>query len=469
MGNGLTIAELETTLDGFFAACADYKKRTMTLKDGKTAFLCDFKDLTDRRYIAERIVLPLLTADRVDDLERVVQTTAVKAETDLAKLREGLLFGSTLVALEGEGVFQIVLCATDEDGGRDIQEPNSDVTLRGPRAGFTENYEKNVAAIRRIIRNEALAFEEFVVSEQTSTRVVLAYINGVANAGVVDGLRKKLEGLNAMGVVDSANLEMLLSGRMLFPVFGSTEKVDKVASKLLAGRVAVFVDGSPFVLTAPYVFAESLQSAEDYLKSPVYATVMRLLRLLALLLSLYFPAMYIAVLKYGPELLPEAVTAILRESREGMPLEPFFEIVIMLVVFELLREVGIRMPRTVGDAVGIVGSLIVGDAATQAGLASTVVVVVVAITAVCTFIVPMYMNAQLLFRFVFLFAAYFFSFFGVIAATLLLLSYLAKKESFGVPYLSPLAPVVPAGLLDFLLSVPKRSMRRRDRLVGRKK
>lgn len=131
MGNGLTIAELETTLDGFFAACVDYKKRTMTLKDGKTAFLCDFKDLTDRRYIAERIVLPLLTADRVDDLERVVQTTAVKAETDLAKLREGLLFGNTLVALEGEGVFQIVLCATDEDGGRDIQEPNSDVTLRG--------------------------------------------------------------------------------------------------------------------------------------------------------------------------------------------------------------------------------------------------------------------------------------------------------------------------------------------------
>ena len=250
---------------------------------------------------------------------------------------------------------------------------------------------------------------------------------------------------------------MLLSGRMLFPVFGSTEKVDKVASKLLAGRVAVFVDGSPFVLTAPYVFAESLQSAEDYLKNPVYATAMRLLRVLALLLSLYFPAMYITVLKYGPELLPDAVTAILRESREGMPLEPFFEIVIMLVVFELLREVGIRMPRTVGDA------------ATQAGLASTVVVVVVAITAVCTFIVPMYMNAQLLFRFVFLFAGYFFSFFGVIAATLLLLAYLAQKESFGVSYLSPLAPVVPAGLLDFLLALPRRSMRRRDRLVGREK
>ena len=453
----MNIAELETTLDGFFAGCVDYKKRTMTLKDGKTAFLCDFKDLTDRRYIAERIVLPLLTADRVDDLERVVQTTAVTAVSDIAKLREGLLFGNTLVALEGEGVFQIVLCATDEDGGRDIQEPNSDVTLRGPRAGFTENYEKNIAAIRRIIRNEALAFEEFVVSEQTSTRVVLAYINGVANAGVVDGLRKKLAGLNTIGIVDSANLEMLLSGRMLFPVFGSTEKVDKVASKLLAGRVAVFVDGSPFVLTAPYVFAESLQSAEDYLKNPVYATAMRLLRVLALLLSLYFPAMYITVLKYGPELLPDAVTAILRESREGMPLEPFFEIVIMLVVFELLREVGIRMPRTVGDA------------ATQAGLASTVVVVVVAITAVCTFIVPMYMNAQLLFRFVFLFAGYFFSFFGVIAATLLLLAYLAQKESFGVSYLSPLAPVVPAGLLDFLLALPRRSMRRRDRLVGREK
>ena len=239
--------------------------------------------------------------------------------------------------------------------------------------------------------------------------------------------------------------------------------MDKFASKLLSGRVGIIVDGSPFVMTAPYVFAESIQSAEDYLKSPVYSTFMRLLRFLALFISLYFPSMYITVLKYAPELLPDKVTDILKQSREGMPLEPFFEILLMLIVFEILREVGVRMPRTVGDAVGIVGSIIIGDAATEAGLASTVVVVVVAITAVCTFIIPAYMNAQLIFRFVFLFAGYFFSFFGVIIASLLLLSYLACKTSFGISYLSPLSPVSFQGMLDFIISVPSVNLKRRDR------
>ncbi len=218
------------------------------------------------------------------------------------------------------------------------------------------------------------------------------------------------------------------------------------------------------------MFAESLQSAEDYLKSPVYATVMRLLRVLALLLSLTFRRCISPYSNTAPELLPDAVTAILRESREGMPLEPFFKIVIMLVVFELLREVGIRMPRTVGDAVGIVGSLIVGDAATEAGLASTVVVVVVAITAVCTFIVPMYMNAQLLFplcvpvRRVFLLV---FRRDRRHAAAAFLSG--EKRRASASPILSPLAPVVPAGMLDFLLAVPKRSMRRRDWLCRQEK
>ena len=455
--------ELTSALERDFSTCADFKHRSFTLKNGKKAYICAFKDLTSRSYISERIILPLIVTEDVKDIISTVQTTVVMEETDIEKIKSAILFGSALVVLYDNVTTISALCPADEGGGRDIQEPNSDVTIRGPRAGFTEDYEKNVAAIRRIIRNENLAFEEFTLKGNTHTRVVLSYIEGVANENVVKCIRQKLTSLDAVGIVDSANLEMFISGRMLFPIFGSTEKVDKFASKLLSGRVGIIVDGSPFVMTAPYVFAESIQSAEDYLKSPVYSTFMRLLRFLALFISLYFPSMYITVLKYAPELLPDKVTDILKQSREGMPLEPFFEILLMLIVFEILREVGVRMPRTVGDAVGIVGSIIIGDAATEAGLASTVVVVVVAITAVCTFIIPAYMNAQLIFRFVFLFAGYFFSFFGVIIASLLLLSYLACKTSFGISYLSPLSPVSFQGMLDFIISVPSVNLKRRDR------
>ena len=199
-------------------------------------------DLTSRSYISERIILPLIVTEDVKDIISTVQTTVVMEETDIEKIKSALLFGSALVVLYDNVTTISALCPADEGGGKIYREPNSDVTIRGPRAGFTEDYEKNVAAIRRIIRNENLAFEEFTLKGNTHTRVVLSYIEGVANENVVKCIRQKLTSLDAVGIVDSANLEMFISGRMLFPIFGSTEKVDKFASKLLSGRVGIIVD-----------------------------------------------------------------------------------------------------------------------------------------------------------------------------------------------------------------------------------
>jgi len=239
--------------------------------------------------------------------------------------------------------------------------------------------------------------------------------------------------------------------------------VDKVASKLLSGRVALIVDGSPFVLTAPYVFAESIQSAEDYLRSPYYATFIRCLRFLALMIAVYLPALLVTVITSHNELLPEMIIKTIEEMRAKMPFSMFWEVFVVLIIFEMLREVGVRMPRAAGDAIGIVGSLILGSAAIQAGIASPIVIITVAMAAVCAFIVPVYMYSTVFLRFIFLFLGFKLGFYGLILGTLLILFIMSKTNSFGSSYMSPLAPFDKVGMQDFFITIPRKTLGRKEK------
>ncbi|MBP5754726.1 MAG: spore germination protein, partial [Clostridia bacterium] len=285
-------------------------------------------------------------------------------------------------------------------------------------------------------------------------------------AGIAEKLREKLQAADFSVVVDSGNLESGLRQNKygFFPSFGYTEKVDKAASLLAAGRAVVICDGSPFVLTAPYLFMESLQSAEDYLRSPFYATFMRLLRFVSLLTALYLPSLFLIVSDSRHELIPTELYEVMEKLRRGIPIPLFWELLIMLLVFEMLREVGLRMPRSVGDAVGIVGSIIIGDAATQAGIASTTVILAVAVSAVANFVVPVYMNTTSLLRLLFLLAAYAAGFAGVAAATGAVLCVLCAKRELGVPYLLGIMPFRRDFMFDFVLAVPQKTLGRREEL-----
>ena len=230
----------------------------------------------------------------------------------------------------------------------------------------------------------------------------------------------------------------------------------------MSGRVAIIVDGSPFVLTVPFVFAESLQSADDYLHTPYYATFIRVLRLIAFVSSIFAPAILCALVSFDYAQMPPELYGIIADSRKDIPISFFWEIVAILLLFEILREVGVRMPRSVGEAVGIVGSIILGNTAVEAGIVSSVGVIIVAFSAVCAFITPAYMYVIVIARIASLFLAELFGIYGLgLAATVLLLM-LCSKNSFGTPYLFPLSPFDKKGMQDFIFAWPKKTLGRRE-------
>ncbi len=393
------------------------------------------KSLCDRDYIARQIIEPLIHGIMS------LPVTAKSKITDADIACDALVRGNVLVFFGRE----TVCIPAPHEEKRSVSEAQSDVTVKGPKAAFTEDADTNIALIRRYIRSDKLKFIPYDIGAQTHTKVFLCYVEGRADKKVTDALRKKLARISPTVIIDSGALAPLLTGKTGYPFFsllGSSEKVDKVASKLISGRAAIICDGSPFVLTAPYVFAESLQSAEDYLRSTWYATFVRILRMAALLVSFLLPAAYLCFKSGG---------------------DSFGDVMTTLLIFECLREVGVRMPRTVGDAVGIVGSLIIGDAAVKAGLITDESIIVMALSAVCAFIVPAYMYSVTLLRIIFVLAAALFGTKGVVLGFSMLLGLMCGIKSFGSPYMSPLAPIDLKGLMDFIITVPSKVLGRKER------
>lgn len=466
-----TLNEVYSYLTEVFSKCDDFMERRM--KTGNTeVLLCYFKGITQRDYISEKIIKPLLENNAVlenfnGNFETLLQCATLKFPPDCNAICASLLRGEVFIAIEkaSENIMYCVLANAQFTVGRSIVEPTSDVTIKGPKAGFVEDAETNITELRRYIHNAALKFVSLNLGTVSGTKIVLGYIEGRAEQKVIDELKNKIESAAATGIVDSGNIEMITDNRKIpiFPIMGSSEKVDKIASKLMSGRVAVIVDGSPFVLTAPFVFAESIQSAEDYLRSPFYATFIRLLRFFSLLFALYLPALLITIITSNNELLPEVMVKTIEEMRAKMPFSLFWEVVIVLIIFEMLREVGVRMPRAAGDAIGIVGSLILGSAAVEAGIASPIVIIAVAMAAVCAFIVPTYMYSTVILRFIFAFLGFKLGFYGLILGTLVVLYIMSITDSYGSSYLSPLAPFDKVGMQDFIFAVPKKTLGRKEK------
>lgn len=435
-------------------------------KGGFTACVLYIRGISDRKYLSDRVIAPIIrggTESFHGEFDSLLQSAALLEVGDIDSALKVLMSGGALIAAETDRLYLTAVPA-DDFSYRSVSEPDSDVTVKGPKAGFTESGEGNVAALRRIIRHESLRVKQFFLGELTDTKVFLVYMEGRADPRVVQKLENKLKAPAAC-IVDSGNLELLLSpGGSMFPTMGSSEKVDKVASKLLSGRVGVVCDGSPFVLTAPYVFAESIQSAEDYLKPWWYATFMRCLRFFALLASLLLPALFVAAVYHDSSLVPAMLMDSLMEMEKDIKLSFIAEMLIMLTAFEIIREVGIRMPRGVGDAVGLVASLLVGDATVKAGLAGTSVLIIVAFSETAGFIVPALSNSVTVLRYLYLFAAYLGGLYGLLFAFGLTVIALLKKQSFGVGYMAPLYPFSRRGMEDFLLAMPKKTLGRRESL-----
>jgi spore germination protein KA len=361
----------------------------------------------------------------------------LKTLTNYEEACQELLLGNTLFLTETADIFRIV--STNSNEGRAITEPTSQTIIKGPKDAFTENINKNIFLIRKRIRNTALRIESLTIGTVTHTNIKLVYINGIAKAEILNDIRSRLQRMQIDCVLDSNYIEELgkSSKYSIFPTVLSSEKPDSVSAAILEGRVAVLVDGSPYIMTAPALMVEFLQASEDYYHEFIISSFMRLIRYTAVILTLLVPALFVTMTTFHQEIIPAPLLISIAAQREGVPFPAFFEVLLLEFTFEVLREAGIRMPRAIGSAISIVGALVLGQAAVEAGLISAAVVIVISVTAISSFVITNYAmsNAIRLLRFVFLFLAGALGIYGISMGLILLCLHLCSLKSAGVPYI----------------------------------
>ncbi|RJE86963.1 spore germination protein [Paenibacillus sp. 1011MAR3C5] len=429
---------------------------------------CVFLDtLTDKNKI-EQELLTFLTEkasledapspdDRLDILKNRIPFSSITCTADLKQCVDSLLKGFCLVALSGAS--EIMMIKVSQSSHRDISEPLTESTVRGPQLGFTEELSSNLSLLRKRIKTVHLHIEKIIVGTETENQVALLFLDNLASDEVIEEFRNRLLAIDADSVLDSAYVEEWIQDRTFSPfsTLLSTERPDIVTAHLLEGGVAVLVDGSPIALVGPITLFQFFIAPEDYYQRADIATLLRWVRILSFLLSIFVPALYVAVVSYHQELLPTSLLISIAGQREGVPFPAFVEATIMMVTFEVLREAGLRMPRIAGQAISIVGALVLGQAAVTAGLVSTAMVIVVAITAISNFVAPSYSFGitQRLLQFFYLTLAGAMGLFGVLCGVLFTVVHLASIKSFHVPYLSPVAPAVLSDWKDVLVRVPR--------------
>jgi len=375
------------------------------------------------------------------------------------KVQEGIdaiLSGDTLLLMDRSN--KALLISTKGWNDRSIGDPTSETIIRGPRDGFTENIRSNTAHVRRRIRDPLLRFDSMVIGTKTKTDVNIAYIQGTVKEGLVEEVKKRLESIEIDGVLESGYIEELIEDAPLSPftTIQNTERPDKVAAALLEGRVAIFVDNTPYVLIVPSFFWQYIQASDDYYSRYWVGTFFRIVRYFAFIISLLLPSIYVMLVSFHQEMIPTGLAYTIASGRDVIPFPILFEALIMEIVFELMREAGLRMPKPIGSAVSIVGSLVIGQAAVQAGIVSPFMVIVVALTGIASFAIPHYEAAFSIriLRFPLLIAAGTLGLLGFAAAFFVTVIHALSLRSFGEPYLAPATPFVPSDQKDIIMRVP---------------
>ncbi|OOC62864.1 spore germination protein [Paenibacillus ihbetae] len=388
--------------------------------------------------------------------------------TDYKKLFHSLLSGDTIFLIDG--LDRGITASTRGWKDRGVMETSAENVVRGPRESFSESLRTNTALIRRKIKDPNLWMETKQIGRITQTDVAIMYIHGIANDKIVEEVRTRLDRIDVDSILESGYIEELVQDKTLspFPTVYNTERPDVIAAELLEGKIAILVDGTPFVLVVPALFVSFLHAAEDYYQRADISSFLRLLRYLSIFISLLGPSLYVAITTFHQEMLPTRLIFGLAGQREQVPFPAFVEAVLMEVTFEILREAGVRLPKNIGSAISIVGTLVIGQAAVEAGIISPAMVIVVAITAISSFVVPSF-NMSIAFRmlrFPLMALAGSFGLFGILVGVIAIILHLCSLRSFGIPYMSPFAPLIPEGQKDSVFRLPHWMLSSRPRLIN---
>lgn len=427
--------------------------------------------LVDRNVIEDGILKPLLYEWRATDgrdlmesiLHRETHTVDIKKEPSFDNALLGILKGDTVIFIQGYD--QVLVVSTKKYPLRSISENDTEGGLRGPRDSFNESFRFSTALIRRRIRDPKLKCEQGTIGQRSRTDYGIMYIQDLADPSLVEDVKKRLDAYDIDGIFDSGMAEHLMEDNWhsVFPLFQATTRPDKVASGILEGRVAVVFDNSPEVILAPCNFNMLLQASDDYYNRWAVGTFARIIRYLAAFIAITLPGFYVAVTVFHSELLPAKLVYAIASARSMVTFPIVVEMLLMEFLFELLREAGIRLPGPLGNTIGIVGGLIVGQSAVEAGIVSTIVVIVVALSAIASFAIPNeeFVSVYRLIKFLLIIGASVLGLYGFILCLLIVAIHLSGLKSFGVPYMMPMvAGDEDEGWLkgDFLLRAPIKRM-----------
>ncbi|MBM7579113.1 spore germination protein [Jeotgalibacillus terrae] len=395
-----------------------------------------------------------LTNERVTSSKIQSYDDTLRFEQLVKQLLEGEAF---LISME-ESSWVIEGIKIPKKLSRAIEEPKSEQIVRGSHSGFNESLTSNIYQIRQRLKTSHLVIKYFQIGKESNTNSALIYVDNIANLMIVEEFIRRIQSIDVDVAHSVGFLEEMLEDNCFspFPQFLVTERSDRVTGNLSEGRIAFMLDGSPTAIIGPANFFAFYQSPDDYNGRFIIGTFYRLLRLCSFLVALLLPAMYIAIISFHFEVIPEALTLPTKRAVEGIPYPPLFEALVLEITIELIREATIRLPFPVGQTIGVVGGLVIGDAVVNAGFVSNVMVIVVALTAISSFVVPsIEMNSTVrILRFPFMLLATLFGFYGVTVGLTLLLIHLIRLESLGMPYLSPFAPFHKSGMRDTILRMP---------------
>ncbi len=455
---------------------ADIVFRDFASYSGDKALMVYVRGLVNKELL-DRDVIQTFTANfeqikTKSDFDRyeIRKLFAVASLADtryLSEALEAILDGNTAIFIEGlDTAFLVDVKSWDK---RAVAEPDTEAVIRGPREGFIETVSVNLTLLRRKLKTPGLVFEKYTLGKQTRTLVYVAYIDGIVNQEVLQEVKTRLQRIDTDSILETGYIEQFIEESWLSPLatVGQTQKPDVVAAKLLEGRVAIFCDGTPHALTIPNLFVEAVQTPEDYYMRPWLATILRLIRVIAVFVGIFAPGAYVALQTYHQEMLPTVLLLRMAGSMEGVPFPAAMETFIMILFYELLRESGTRLPRPIGSAVSIVGALIIGEGAVSAGLVSATTVIVIALTAVASFIVPALTEVMTVYRFFFLLLGGVMGLYGITCGIFLVLTQAVSLRSFGIPYTSSIAPMNRSGLKDFFPRFPLPAMKLRPPFLAK--
>jgi len=459
------------TIKAQFKGCSDMVYRELVLYEGSPAAIVMIGG-ADSRPLDVDVLPPLTELPAKPILEplsikvilaKLVHVTSVARVPTLKKVIDEVLSFRAVLLVHGDR--EGLSIGTLQYPQRAIEEPATEAVIRGPHEGFNESVDTSIIMIRRKIRSANLKTETFFKGSFTKSKIVLCYVDGIVDAKLVSEFRRRIERIEIDGILESGYIEELIEDSPFSPLpqLQNTERPDVVCSLLLEGRCAILIDGTPFALCAPINLWGALTSPEDYYERYFISNLLRFVRFNFTWVALLLPSLYIAITTFHQEALPSNLLISIAAARENIPYPAVVEAFIMEFAFEALREAGVRLPKQVGQAVSIVGALVIGQAAVEAGLVSAPMVIVVSITGVASFSIPRYnfaISIRLL-RFPMMLLAGVLGFYGILIGCFAILIHLTNLRSLGVPYLQPVAPLSWSGLKDTIVRVPWWAMRTR--------